>query len=121
MKYDNLHEELTMLISSTLLLDCPRLSGNMVSHIKMDELSDDFARISISAPVYDVALWQKTGEIKYIKRFYNETDYAVSVNNVGAFWGKSTKSKHWANKSVVKACRIIASKYGAEVIVNVEL
>lgn len=116
-KTDTLYEELTMLVFTTLQLDCPIMSGNMKNHIEYGEVGDSFTRIDISGPSYDIETWKKTGGIEYT----GEYDYAVSVNEVGAFMGKSTKSKHWANKAVVKACRAIANVYGAEVIVNVEL
>lgn len=114
---DTLYEELAMLVFTGLQLDCPVLSGNMQNHIEYEEVGSDFTRICVSAPSYELNTWKKTGKIKYT----NEYDYAVSVNNVGAFMGRSTKSKHWANKSIVKSCRAIAQNYNAEVIVNVEL
>ena len=114
---DSLHEELTMLVMSSLEIDCPVLSGNMSSHIEMEEMNNGFARISISGPSYDLKEYRKTGRIVYT----NEYDYAISVNNVGAFNGRSTRSQHWANRALDKACRIIASKYNAEVVVDVEL
>ena len=117
MASDTLYEELTMLVFTALQLDCPVMSGNMKNHIEYEEVGSDFTRIGISGPSYDIATWKKTGSIEHT----GEYDYAVSVNNVGAFMGKSTKSRHWANKSIVKACRTIANVYGAEVIVNVEL
>lgn len=117
MAQDTLYEELKNLVFTTLQLDCPVMSGNMKSNVEFEEVGSLFSRIAISGPSYNISKWQKTGVIEYT----GEYDYAVSVNNVGAFNGKSTKSKHWANKSVVKACQAIASKYGAEVIVNVEL
>ncbi len=114
---DTLYNELSSLVFTTLKLDCPVMSGNMKSHIEIDAVGNGFTRISVSGPSYDIDEWNKTGAIVHT----NEYDYAVSVNNVGAFMGKSKKSKHWANKSVVKSCRAIATKYDAEVIVNVEL
>lgn len=114
---DSLHEELTMLVMSSLEIDCPVLSGNMASHIATEEMGNGFSRIGISGPSYDLKEYNKTGRIVYNGRY----DYAISVNNVGAFNGTSVKSRHWANRAVEKACRIIASKYNAEVIVNVEL
>ena len=117
MAQDTLYEELTMLVFTTLQLDCPVMSGNMKNHIEYEEVGDDFTRISVSGPSYDIDTWKKTGKIEYT----DEYDYAVSVNEVGAFMGKSTKSRHWANKSIVKVCRIIAKEYKAEVIVNVGL
>ena len=114
---DTLYEELTMLVFTTLQLDCPVMSGNMKNHIEYEEFGSDFTRIGVSGPSYDIETWKKTGSIEHT----GEYDYAVSVNEVGAFMGKSTKSKHWANKSIVKACRTIAGLYGAEVIVDVGL
>ena len=114
---DTLYQELTMLIYTVLQLDCPVMSGNMQEHINYEQVENDFSRISISAPSYDVEWWKRTKQIEYT----GEYDYAVSVNNVGAFMGKSTKSKHWVNKSIVKACEAIAPSYNAEVIVDVEL
>ena len=114
---DDLFNELNSLIYTTLKLDCPVLSGNMQSHINIEETTDDFTRISVSGPSYDGKKWRKTGIIEHDGKY----DYAVSVNALGAFYGRSKKSKHWANKSIVKVCQIIAAKYNAEVIVNVGL
>lgn len=114
---DTLYEELTMLVFTTLQLDCPVMSGNMKSHIGYEEFGSDFTRIAVSGPSYDIETWKRTGSIEHT----GEYDYAVSVNEVGAFMGRSKKSRHWANRSVVKACRTIAESYNAEVIVNVEL
>ena len=114
---DTLFEELAMIVFTALQLDCPVLSGNMGHHIEYEEVGDKFARIAVSGPSYDVKKWEKTGSIE----FTHEYDYAISVNKVGAFGGRSTKSKHWANRSVVKACQAIANAHNAEVIVNVEL
>ena len=114
---DSLFVELTNLVKTALELDCPILSGNMKDHIELENVNENNALISISGPSYDVHYWEKTGIIKYT----GDYDYAVSVNGVGAFGGKSTKSKHWVNKSIVKTCQIIASKYGAKVIIDVEL
>lgn len=113
----NLFNELTMLVYTDLKIECPVLSGSMASHIELEEIQKDFARISVSGPSYDLAKWRKEGYVEYT----GEYDYAVSVNNVGAFGGRSTKSKHWANRAITNACRAIAQIYGAEVIVDVEL
>lgn len=117
MAEDNLYIELVSLVYATLALDCPIMSGNMKSHIQHEEVGNSFTRISISGPSYDIEKWKRTGEIEHT----GEYDYAVSVNNVGAFQGRSKKSRHWANRSIVKACRAIANAYNAEVIVRVEL
>ena len=116
-KGDTLYQELTMLVFTTLLIDCPVMSGNMQHHIEYEEVGSDFTRIAVSGPSYDITQWKKTGEIELDGRY----DYAISVNEVGAFGGRSRKSKHWANRAIAKACRAIASSYNAEVIVNVEL
>lgn len=108
----NLVQDLTSLVLSSLRLDCPVLSGNMKTFISIESVSQDEITISISGPSYDLALWKKTGQIVHD----NEYDYAVSVNDKGAFGGKSKKSKHWANKSIVKACQIKANEWGAEVV-----
>lgn len=112
---DTLYEELTMLVFTTLQLDCPVMSGNMKNHIEYEEFGSNFCRIGVSGPSYDISTWKKTGSIEHT----GEYDYAVSVNEVGAFNGKSSKSRHWANKSVIKACEAIAKMYDAEVIVDV--
>ena len=116
-KTDTLYEELTMLVFTALQLDCPVMSGNMRNHIEFEEVGTNFTRIGISGPSYDIPTWKKTGDIEHT----GEYDYAVSVNEVGAFNGKSTKSRHWVNKSIVKVCQILAAEYGAEVIINVDL
>lgn len=117
MATDSLYAELVSLVYSTLLLDCPVMSGNMQHHIEHEEVGSNFTRISISGPSYDISKWRTTGEIEHDGKY----DYAVSVNNVGAFAGRSKKSRHWANKAIVKACRMVGALHGAEVIVNVEL
>lgn len=117
MPKDTLYEELTMLVFTALQLDCPVMSGNMQNHIEYEEFGTNFCRIGVSGPSYDIPLWKSTGTIEHDGKY----DYAISVNDVGAFMGRSTKSRHWANKSIVKSCKTIARLYDAEVIVNVEL
>lgn len=110
-----MYQELIVLIYSTLLIDCPVMSGNMQHHIEWEEVGKDFARIVIKAPSYDIKEWMRTGNIEHDGKY----DYAVSVNEVGAFNGRSKKSQHWVDKAVKKACETIAGLYGAEVINNV--
>ena len=117
MANDNIFTELTTLLATTLNLDCPILSGNMSHNIQIDSIAEKEGIISVSGPSYDMTEWRKTGVIRHNDKY----DYAVSVNNVGAFGGRSTKSKHWVNKTCEKVCQIIAKQYDAEVIVNVEL
>lgn len=112
----DLFQELSSLVLTSLKLDCPILSGNMRANISFQPNSATESQIIISAPSYDTALWEKTGKIEYNGKY----DYAVSVNNVGAFGGKSKKSKHWVNKSLEKACKVIGSLYDAEVVVDVD-
>lgn len=114
---DNLVDIITLLVASTLQIDCPVLSGNMQTYVKVENIRPESALISVSGPSYDLKKWRKEGIIEHTGKY----DYAVSVNNLGAFWGKSTKSKHWANRSIVNACKSIAQSYNAEVIVDVEL
>lgn len=117
MAQDNLYTELVSLVYTNLELDCPVLSGNMRNNITHEEIGQNYTKLSVAGPSYDTNLWRKKGVVVHTYEY----DYAVSVNNVGAFNGRSTKSKHWANKSIAKACRAIAQKYNAEVVVNVEL
>ena len=117
MAENTLFSELVSLVNTSLLLNCPVLSGNMKANVQIEDIESNFARISISAPSYDISKWKKTGIIEHDGKY----DYAISVNEVGAFGGKSTKSKHWVNKTIVNACRIIGSLYNAEVVVNVDL
>lgn len=117
MTENDLFNELTMLVYTNLQLDCPILSGNMSSHIEIEDLQDKYAVISISGPSYDLKKWAKEGVIEYTGEF----DYAISVNNVGAFGGRSEKSKHWANRSIANAIKIIGQIYNAEVVIDVEL
>ena len=114
---DTIYQEIAMLVYTNLELNCPVLSGNMKSHIEYDDVESNFTRISISGPSYDFNEWKKTGKINHT----NQYDYAISVNELGAFMGKSKKSKHWANKAIVNACKAVAQVYNAEVIVDVEL
>lgn len=114
---DEILNKLSSLLSTTLQLDCPILSGNMSHHIQIDSIAENESIISVSGPSYDTSEWQKTGVIRYNDKY----DYAISVNNAGAFGGRSTKSKHWVNKTCAKVCQIIGKEYDMEVIVNVEL
>lgn len=113
----NLVQDLTMLLLSSLRLDCPVLSGNMKTFISIEDVSEDEITISISGPSYDLKQWRKTGQIIHTNKF----DYAPIVNAVGAFGGRSKKSKHWANKSIVKACQIKANEWGAEVVNHLKI
>ena len=116
MNEEDLFQELSSLVLTALKLDCPVLSGNMRANITYSPLSKTESQIVISAPSYDTSLWEKTGKIEYNGKY----DYAVSVNNVGAFGGRSKKSKHWVNKSLEKTCKVIGSLYDAEVLVDVD-
>ena len=117
MAKDTLYEELTMLVFTCLQIDCPVMSGNMQHNIRYEDVGSKETRISVSGPSYSIPYWKKTGIIEHTGQY----DYAISVNEVGAFNGRSKKSRHWANKSVVNACKAIAPSYDAEVVVDVEL
>lgn len=114
---DDLFTHLTFLVFNNLKMECPILSGNMLNHIKIEDIQPKFVRIAIAGPSYDLRKWRQEGVIEYTGLY----DYAVSVNNVGAFGGRSTKSRHWANRTIVNACKVIGQIYNAEVVVNVEL
>jgi len=112
-----LFDELQTLVYTCLVMDSPVLSGNMQNHINYEGFQGDECILSVSGPSYDMKKWKKTKQIVLT----NEYDYAISVNRLGAFGGRSTKSRHWANRSIVKAVEAIAPMYNAEVIVDVEL
>lgn len=110
-------EKLAVLVLTGLKLDSPVLSGNMKSHINIESVSDSEIVLSISGPSYDLPKWEETGQIIYT----NEYDYALSVDTLGAFGGKSKKSKRWIEKSLKKSCDIKANEWEAEVVCNVQL
>lgn len=106
-----------------LKIYCPIMSGNMYEHIKDGDIGENEKTIVIEAPIYDVNIWEKTGKrvLTYKSIFgYFTSDYAVAVNEVGAF-GTHNKSEHWANRALKQACDIIASEIGAEVICELPL
>ena len=110
-------EQLSGLIKMFLQSESPILSGNMQSSIKFKDYVLGKATIEISGKSYNISKWEETGKIEYT----GEYDYAISVNKVGAFGGRSKKSKHWANKSVVNSVKQLASVFGYEVIVDVDI
>lgn len=113
-----LMEELYSLVVTSLMLNSPRLSGNMKNHIKTKEISNHRVIIEIEAPFYDAKMWQKYKTIVYTgppKKYPGVTDYAYWVNVVGAF-GKHNKSEHWINRTLDDTCRAVAGEYNAEVI-----
>ena len=115
---DTLFAELKSLVHEVVKLDCPILSGNMKAYIKIESIGQNEMTISISAPSYDLKKWKKTGVIQHT----GEYDYAISVNKLGAFWGRSRKSQYWLNKSLNKACNIVAANNeGVEVVNELEL
>lgn len=115
---DTLFAELKSLVHEVVKLDCPILSGNMKTYIKVESIGQKEMTISISGPSYDFNKWKKTGIIQHT----GEYDYAISVNKLGAFFGRSQKSKHWLNKALNKACNIVAANNeGVEIINELEL
>ena len=103
------------LLAEVLRERSPILSGNMQSHIEVVEVKENEATICIKAPFYDTKEWEKTGNIILTGANYNGiTDYAMWVNNNGAF-SKGNKSQHWVNRTCKEVAEIIASEIGAEV------
>lgn len=114
-------EELSSLLLANLVLNSPRLSGNMKDNIKIVEMGEHKVVIELSAKFYDTSLWQKTGVIKYTSKNYDSiTDYPMWVNEVGAF-GKHNASEHWVNRTCNDVCNIIANEYGGTVKNELEL
>lgn len=108
--------KLEYLLSWLLYLDSPVLSGNMQKGIKIVNVSGDELTIEIDAPFYDFNKWKKTGNIIHTGKSYGGiTDYAMWVNNSGAF-GKKNKSMHWVNRACYNAANQIANEIGATVI-----
>ena len=112
----------------------PVLSGNMVREILMAELvnvSDHEVTFCISAPFYDMKLWREKGVIVHSNLHINIyggksthasaygdiTDYAMWVNELGAF-GSQNESMHWVNRVCDMCAHLIPN---AEVINRLEL
>jgi len=105
------------LLNSNLIINSPVMSGNMQSRIMSRKKDNRTFEIEITAPNYDIAHWQKTDQIVII----GDYDYAASVNALGAFGGRSTKSKHWVNKTVINTIKTISALYvNTEVIIKIE-
>lgn len=111
------------ILSFILESTCPVLSGNMKAHLEITEIGTNSITICVSAPFYDLNEWRKSGAIIYTgspKKWPNMTDYALWVNDKGAF-GKGNKSKHWINRVSYQAANLIANTIGAIVINNLDL
>ena len=127
-------QTLSALIQMLLLERTPILSGNMMREIAIAELvevNDYEVTFCIEAPFYDMWLWKQRGVIvnsghsikinggthTYTASHGNITDYAMWVNEVGAF-GTHNKSMHWVNRVLNEAASLIPN---AEVINKLEL
>lgn len=114
-------EELSSLLLADLVMQSPRLSGNMKDHIKIVEFGEHTVKIEISAEFYDTKIWRKNGAIVFTGDNYNGiTDYPMWVNKEGAF-GKHNESEHWVNRTCNDVCSIIANEYNGEVRNELEL
>ena len=98
-----------------LLQDVPILSGNMKSHIRLVNVSEDEIVYEISAPQYDMNTFRKTGRIQFTGK---TPDYAIWVNDLGAF-ATHNKSEHWLNRSLYELCyELKIAKGGEAIIIN---
>lgn len=116
MDFDTLLEELSFVLFDILKIECPYMSGNMNEHIEITNVGKDEATICVSAPAYDIKLWNEEKQIRYI----GGEDYALDVNNYGGFFTHNY-SMHWINRALDKACNIVAKENNGEVINNVGL
>ena len=113
---ENTIEKTSALLFSNLALNCPVLSGNMLTEIKQDG-----NQIIIEAPFYDLKLWEEKNIIVHTNEVIDgNTDYALDVNLYGGF-GKHNKSEGWVNRAILQVVNTIASEIGAEVINEIGL
>ena len=118
---DNVVEKLHSLLFSTLINNCPVMSGNMRSSIRQGTPGE----IVIEAPYYDIPHWRRTREIVHVltkivsKRYTTvrevQLHYANDVNEYGAFHS-GNDSRHWVNRAIIEAVQPIASELGAEIV-----
>lgn len=112
------------LLNTTLVALCPVLSGNMKMSISIEQIDEKTAQVVISAPFYDLAKWKQTGEIEHTGKGWAKnpqiTDYAMWVNNIGAF-GTHNKSEHWVNRTCKSVMDVIGSEIGGEVDCKLKL
>lgn len=122
-------EKLFNLLNNDLYLTAPVLSGNTRNSIHVSKIDEDSFQIIIDPKFYDLNEWVKKGkpwkrvdgkligDIRIIKSKYPDIkSYAMWCNDLGAFGGKSTRSKHWVNRCVYEVCQTIANEIGAEVV-----
>lgn len=103
--------ELSTEIYQTLLLHAPVLSGNLLSHLNMIELSQTESIIEIQAKHYNVSTFKRTGMISYD----GKGDYAIPLNMTGAF-GNGGRDVGWVNVAVMTAIYGFAFANGATII-----
>lgn len=90
----------------------PILSGNMVREIlnaEIVEINDHEITFCINAPFYDLKKWKETGAIVPApapKKWSSFTDYAMWVNDSGAF-GTHNASMHWVNRVCDMVARLV--------------
>lgn len=112
-------EKIFTLLNTNLLAQCPYLSGNMLNNIKVSQIDNDSARITIGARFYDLNKFKKDGVIVFNHMHYGKngsiTNYANWVNEIGAF-ALHNKSEHWVNRACYETVKAIANEIGAVVI-----
>jgi len=114
-------QTLSTLIKMYLEQLSPVLSGNMRNEINTTHLlrvNDHDVLFCVEAPFYDMKKWKETGVIVHTnKKIDKITDYAMWVNEVGAF-GSHNESMHWLNRALNDVARVMPN---AEVINELEL
>ena len=108
-------EDLYILLQNALKVNCPILSGNMKSGIRVKSMNENEIVLEIEAKFYDVAEYERSRKIVYTGENKNGiTDYAEMVNREGAF-GTHNKSENWVDDTCLDVCNVIARKYGGDI------
>lgn len=111
--------EIARQVKANLQVKPPKLSGNLRYFLaSLPQLvSKDEIVMIISAPLYDVDHWMQTGQIQFLPapnpKYPDITDYAMWLNDVGAF-GTKNKSLHWANRGIYNGCSAMAMLLSAK-------
>lgn len=109
----NLVEKIYTLLNHTLYTNCPVLSGNMRTGIKITSFNTNEIKMVIDAPFYDANAFRKAGVILLTHQGWKKnpsiTDYAYWVNKLGAFASRN-KSQYWVDDTCYQVCETIVSE-----------